>query len=178
MNSLTGFMRGHEVRDENGHNALRSGWRQAQKTSLGQINQAMVEFTDETAIPLLRVSLGIVYIWFGVLKIIGASPVAGMVAETAFLVPPGVFVRLVGLLELVVGLGLLFRAALHLTLVLFFCQLVGTFLVLFVRPQRLFQHNNPLLLTKEGEFLLKNLVLLSAGLAVASTAPREDERIQ
>ena len=67
------------------------------------------------------------------------------------------------------GAGLLFGAALRLTLFLLWLQLAGTFLVLIVRPDIAFQHGNPLLLTTEGEFVIKNLVLIAAGLAVGST---------
>jgi uncharacterized membrane protein YkgB len=53
-------------------------------------------------------------------------------------------------------------------LALFALQMVGTFLVLIVQPDVAFQHGNPLLLTTEGEFVVKNLVLLSAGLLIGS----------
>ena len=46
-------------------------------------------------------------------------------------------------------------------------HLLGTFTVLVTQPDLAFQQGNPLLLTVEGEFVVKNLVLLSAGLALA-----------
>jgi putative oxidoreductase len=46
--------------------------------------------------------------------------------------------------------------------------MLGTFLVLVVQPDIAFQEANPLLLTTEGEFVIKNLVLLSAGLLIGS----------
>ena len=187
------LMKRHKARAE--HNGLSSGWRKAIHAfkeikepkradkvdsnlfSLGQIDQTVIDFTSKSAIPLLRVSLGVVYIWFGLLKITGASPVADLVKKTAFLIPKEMFVRLVGLLEIAVGLGLLFRAALRLTLLLFFFQLTGTFMVVLADPGAIFQKGNPFLLTKDGEFVLKNLILLSAGLVVGSTAHRQDEEI-
>jgi putative oxidoreductase len=51
---------------------------------------------------------------------------------------------------------------------LFVLQMLGTFLVLVVQPDIAFQEANPLLLTTEGEFVIKNLVLLSAGLLIGS----------
>ena len=65
-----------------------------------------------------------------------------------------------------VGVGLLFAVALRLTLFLFWLQMAGTFLVLVLRPDVAFQAGNPFLLTTEGEFVIKNLVLIAAGLAV------------
>jgi putative oxidoreductase len=46
--------------------------------ALNQGEQAIVTFMAESAIPLLRISLGIIYLWFGLLKILGVSPVADL----------------------------------------------------------------------------------------------------
>lgn len=54
-------------------------------------------------------------------------------------------------------------------LLLFAAQMLGTFLTAIVLPHVVFRDGNPLLLTVEGEFILKNLVLLAAGLVVGST---------
>jgi len=47
-------------------------------------------------------------------------------------------------------------------------HLCGTFLVLVMEPELAFQNGNPLLLTTIGEFVVKNLVLISAALVLAS----------
>jgi hypothetical protein len=54
--------------------------------------------------------------------------------------------------------------------------MVGTFLVFFVLPDVAFTAGNPLRLTVEGEFVVKNLVLLTAGLVVGSSLPALDPR--
>ena len=46
--------------------------------------------------------------------------------------------------------------------------MAGTFLVLVMHPEVAFQDGNPFLLTVEGEFVIKNLVLLSAALVIGS----------
>ena len=137
--------------------------------SRGQ-EQSEETFIDKIAIPLLRLSLGIVYIWFGALKIFGVSPVSDIVAKTLRPLPENVSVPLMGLWEVTIGIGLLLRMALKAILPLFFLQIAGTFMTFLRAPEEVFQDNNPLLLSKEGEFALKNLVLLSAGLAVATQA--------
>jgi len=137
--------------------------------SRGQ-EQSEETFLDKIAIPLLRLSLGIVYIWFGALKIFGVSPVSDIVAKTLRPLPENVSVPLMGLWEVTIGIGLLLRMALKAILPLFFLQIAGTFMTFLRAPEEVFQDNNPLLLSKEGEFALKNLVLLSAGLAVATQA--------
>ncbi len=136
-----------------------------------------VGFMEDWAIPLLRLSLAVTYLWFGALKLAGKSPVADLVAKTVFFLPKRIVVPLMGIWEMAIGFGLLLRFPLRLTLVAFFAQLAGTFTVLFVRPQDAFQEGNPLLLTDKGEFVVKNLVLASAGLAVGSRLNRKSERV-
>jgi putative oxidoreductase len=123
---------------------------------------------ERFALPLLRLSLGIVFVWFGILKITGQTPVGELVADTVFWLDPDLFVPLLGVFEVLVGVGLLFGRGLRLVLALFALQMIGTFLVLVVQPDVAFQNGNPLMLTTEGEFVVKNLVLLSAGVMIGS----------
>ena len=133
----------------------------------------MIRFMSAHGVRLLRLSLAVTFIWFGMLKIVGVSPVRDLVAHTVYWVSPEFFVPFLGVWEVAVGLGLLFAVAMRLTLLLFWLQLAGTFLVLVLRPDIAFQQGtNPLLLTTEGEFVIKNLVLISAGLVVGGTVRR------
>ena len=67
-------------------------------------------------------------------------------------------------------MGVALIAGRRLTVVSFVlvAHLTGTLLVFVMQPQVAFQHGNPLLLTTEGEFVMKNVVLISAGLVLAS----------
>lgn len=132
----------------------------------------MLTFMRGYGIGLLRISLGTVFVWFGLLKVIGRSPVERLVAATVYWVAPDIFVPLLGAWEMLIGLGLLFGMAVRLTSLLFWLQLAGTLMVLPLLPHVAFQGGNPLLLTMEGEFVINNLVLLSAGLAVGSHVRR------
>jgi uncharacterized membrane protein YkgB len=132
---------------------------------------------NRSAIPLLRLSLAVTYIWFGALKLIGKSPVSDLVKKTAFFIPQDIAMPLMGIWEVAIGVGLLLRFPLRLTLLALFGQLAGTFMVLFVRPREAFERGNPFLLTERGEFVVKNFVLLAAGMAVASTANRKTETV-
>ena len=140
-----------------------------------RLDQWMIRFMSGYGSRILRVCLGVVFVWFGWLKVIGKSPVAALIAHTVYWVPSGFFVPFLGAWEIAVGVGLLFAVALRLTLFLFWLQMAGTFLVLVVKPDIAFQGGNPLLLTTEGEFVIKNLVLIAAGLVVGGTI-RENRR--
>ena len=118
---------------------------------------------------LIRVSLATVFIWFGLLKIIGFSPVSDLVAQTIHWMPasPDLLVLLLGILETALGLGLLLSrgVVLRVMVIIFLLHLSGTMLVL-AQPDIAFQKKNPLLLTTEGEFVIKNLVMIAAGLVL------------
>ena len=137
-----------------------------------RLDQRMIRFMSGYGIRILRVCLGIVFVWFGWLKVIGQSPVAELIAHTVYWVPSEFFVPFLGVWEIAVGLGLLLAVVLRLTLLLFWLQMAGTFLVLVVKPEVAFQNGNPLLLTTEGEFVIKNLVLIAAGLVIGGTVQR------
>lgn len=140
-----------------------------------QLDAALIGFMTSHGVRFLRFALAVVFIWFGALKVAGRSPVADLVAQTVYWVPPRFFVPFLGVWEVVVGMGLLLGVALRLVLFLFWLQMAGTFLVLILRPGVAFQDNNPLLLTTMGEFVIKNLVLIAAGLVIGSTVQRKPE---
>lgn len=142
-----------------------------------RLDAAVASFMESHGITALRLAVAVVFIWFGALKVVDRSPVADLVADTVYWVPDDFFVRFLGVWEMVVGLGLLLRFALRVTLLLFWAQMAGTFLVLIVHPGLSFQDSNPLLLTVTGEFVVKNLVLISAGLVIGSTVRRRREEI-
>ena len=137
-----------------------------------RVDRAVIPFLRRVAVPVLRISLGVVFVWFGMLKIFEVSPVAGLVARTVYWVAPDVIVPVLGVFEVAVGVLLLLGRALRLTLLLFVMQMLGTFLTFFILPEVTFRDGNPFLLTVEGEFVVKNLVLISAAMVVGTTVRR------
>ena len=144
--------------------------------TLDRLDDIVIRFLRRWSLAALRVSVAVVFIWFGALKVFGVTPVTDLVASTVYWVDPDWFVPLLGVFEILVGVGLLIRRAIRLTLAMFALQMAGTFLVLVVQPDVAFQNGNPLLLTVEGEFVVKNLVLLSAGMVVGATVRRSTDR--
>ena len=144
------------------------------RASWSRLDEKMIKLMSAYGIHMIRYSLGVVFIWFGLLKVAAVSPVADLVAKIVYWAPPNFFVPFLGTWEVAVGLGLLFGVALRLTLFLFWLQLSGTFLVLVLRPDIAFQGGNPLLLTVEGEFVVKNIVLIASGIVVGGAVRRRD----
>jgi len=119
-----------------------------------------------------RVSLGIVFIWFGTLKVLGTSPVAVLVEQLFPWLPPSLSVPAIGVFEVALGIAFITKFALRITLALFWLHMAGTFLVPILRPDLSFLGGNPLYLTTVGEFVVKNLVLIAAGLVIGGTLKR------
>ncbi|OKI29058.1 hypothetical protein A6A25_30375 [Saccharothrix sp. CB00851] len=132
----------------------------------GAVSRAVDGVLDRS-VGLLRVALGVVFLWFGVLKVAGTSPVRDLVAATVPFAPASWLVPAVGVVEVLAGMALVVAVQVRLVTALAAVHLLGTFLVLVVQPAVAFRFGNPLLLSVTGEFVLKNLVLLAAALVVA-----------
>ncbi len=139
---------------------------------LRRLDEWVLQVVASHSIRLIRISMATVFVWFGLLKVIGFSPVADIVAQTTHWMPfpSDLFFLSLGVWEVVLGLGLLFGkgAVLRVTVLIFLLHLSGTLLVL-VQPDIAFQAGNPLLLTTEGEFVVKNLVMIAAGLVLLAS---------
>ncbi len=141
------------------------------RESLDRLDRRVLDFLARWSVPLLRISLAVVFLWFGALKVLDVTPVTDLVANTVYWVDPDWFVPVLGWAEIAIGLALLFNVFLRTAIALFLLQMLGTFLVLVIQPDVSFQ-GNVFELTVEGEFVVKNLVLLSAGLVIGSTVER------
>ena len=123
---------------------------------------------------LLRISLGIVFFWFGVLKFFpGLSPAQDLATRTIDLltfglVPPQITIPVLALWECVIGLGLMFNLFMRVTLLLLWVQMLGTITPLVLFPNEAFVRI-PYAPTLEGQYIIKNLVLISASIVIGAT---------
>ena len=117
----------------------------------------------------LRISLAIVFIWFGILKPFGLSPATELVKKTVYWFSPDIFVPILGWWEVCIGVFLLYRPLIKFAIILLFLQMPGTALPLFLLPEVCFK-SFPFVLTLEGQYIIKNLVLISAGLVIGGTS--------
>lgn len=125
-------------------------------------------------IVLLRVSLGIVFFWFGILKFFpGLSPAQDLATRTIDLltfglIPAQVSIPMLAAWECLIGIGLIFGLFMRATLLSLFLQMLGTITPIFFFPQEVFTHI-PYAPTLEGQYIIKNIVLISAGLVIGAT---------
>ena len=132
--------------------------------------ELLVEVLGRQSLPSMRILMGVLFLWFGGLKVAGLSPVSDLVAGTLPWADPEVVVPVLGAVEVLLGCALVMGIALRVALSVLAAHLGGTFLTFVMLPAWMFREHNPLLLTADGEFVAKNLVLVSAAIVLITHA--------
>jgi len=134
-----------------------------------QIDRMITAWMARHGLLILRIGLGVVFFWFGALKLVpDLSPAEDLVRRTTYFVDPAWFLPVLALWEMAIGLGLIFGKYMRITLLLLFLQMPGTALPLVVLPNAVWTEF-PYGLTLEGQYIIKNLVLIGAGIVLGGT---------
>jgi uncharacterized membrane protein YkgB len=142
-----------------------------------------IRLTRRYGVAMLRVALGLVYVWFGALKLIpGASPAEPLIRASYGFLPPvllNAFVVFIGVFEVVIGIGFVYGRLPRITNILMLMQLMGAFSPIVLRPDLVwvaFPHQ----WTLEGQYIFKDIILIAAGLVIAAATvhrlPEDPER--
>jgi len=132
---------------------------------LKEFDSLLIQRLNNWSLPVLRVSLGVVFIWFGALKPFGDSPANEVITKTIYWFDPDIFIPILGYWEMLIGICLLYTPLIRVGLFLLALQMPGTFLPLVLRPEICFI-DVPFNLTLEGQYIVKNLVLIGAAMVV------------
>ena len=141
---------------------------------LDAVDVRITQWMARYGVVTLRGALGLVFLWFGVLKFFpGLSPAQTLAIETIDLltfglIPAGVSLVLLATLECAIGLGLISGKFVRPTLLLLAFQMVGAASPLLLFPGEVF-NAFPYAPTLEGQYIIKNIVLVSAGLVIGAT---------
>ena len=144
------------------------------RKSVATIDIRLTHWMAQNGVRLLRISLGIVFFWFGVLKFFPSlSPAEDLAARTIDvltfgLMPASISVLILAAWECLIGLGLIFGVFMRATLFLLWLQMLGTVTPIFFFPHEVFAHI-PYAPTLEGQYIIKNIVLVSAGIVIGAT---------
>ena len=118
---------------------------------------------------LLRYSLAMIFIWFGLLQPLGISPAQELVENTVYWFDDkATFVNFLGWWEVVIGFTMCVRPLIRISIFLLFLQIPGTFLPLVLLPEVCFT-DFPYGLTLEGQYIVKNLIIISSALVIGGT---------
>lgn len=140
------------------------------------IDAQVTQWMSRYGLPALRYSLAIIFIWFGLLKVIGYSPATELVIRTVYWFDPSWFVPFLGVWEMIIGACFLYRPLVRLGIALLAPQMLGTLLPLILLPSIVFQ-GNPFLPTLEGQYIIKNLLIISAAIVIGATVRNPEEKL-
>lgn len=137
--------------------------------AIDRVDQRVTQWMARYGLTMMRVALGIIFFWFGALKLVpGLSPAEELVRNTIFFIDPNLFQPVLAVWEMAIGLGLITGLFMRVTLLLLFLQMPGTVLPIFITPTAVFTHF-PFGLTIEGQYIVKNLALITAAIVLGST---------
>lgn len=142
--------------------------------SLNSIDRRIAGLMEKYGILLLRISLGVTFLWFGFLKIIGISEANELATRTVYWIRPDIFIPILAIWEMLIGICLLVRPWARAAILLLFLQMPGTFLPLILLPETCWIHA-PWAPTLEGQYIIKNLVLISAAIVVGGTVRKTSQ---
>lgn len=134
----------------------------------------ITKWMADHSILFLRVSLGIIFLWFGALKFFpnlsSAEDLAIHTIEkiTFNYISGNSSILLLAIWECLIGIGLIIGKFMRLTLLLLFLQMLGTIMPIFIFPHKTFIHI-PYAPTLEGQYIIKNLVIIAAAIALGAT---------
>jgi uncharacterized membrane protein YkgB len=133
----------------------------------------MTEVKSNTLNPfkILSISIGIIYVWFGVLKFFfGLSPAEQVASQTIHqltfgLLPDNIAIATLATWECVLGIMLILRRYMKLVLILMFTHMCFTFTPFIFFPHQTFMHL-PYDFTLLGQYIMKNIIIISSGIVL------------
>ncbi|RIW15717.1 hypothetical protein D0X99_09845 [Algoriphagus lacus] len=116
-----------------------------------------------------RISLFIIYFWFGILKVLGISPAEPLVNNLfdqilAGIIPFDIFSRLFGLFECIIGIIWLFPQITRMALYILLIHMVSTFLPVLLLPNDTW--HSWFTPTLVGQYIIKNFALIALGMII------------
>ena len=149
------------------------------KEIINKLDSRFIKIMKRASIPSIRLSFGVIFIWFGILKPLGLSSAEGLLKATVIWLPfgsPEMWLIVIGLWEVVIGVFFFFKRTTRIAIVLLFLHMAGTFMPLIVLSEVTFQSNNILLPTLEGQYIIKNLMIISAALVLGGEIIRSNNK--
>lgn len=134
-----------------------------------QFDQIAVQWLSKHSLTILRISIGIVFLWFGTLKLVpGLSPAEPLIRSAIWFLPMSYFMPFLAFWEMVIGLGFVSGKFMRVTIILLLLQMGGAMSPLILSPDRIW-NTFPFALTFEGQYVVKDIILISAGLVIGAT---------
>jgi uncharacterized membrane protein YkgB len=143
------------------------------ETLFHQVDKQITRWMARNSLNVLRMGLGVIFVWFGALKLFpGLSPAEELVRNTIYFFNPDFFLPILAVWEILIGLGFISGFITNkfqrLTILLLFLQMPGTALPLVLLPEVCWT-SFPFGLTLEGQYIIKNLAIIGSALVLGAT---------
>lgn len=149
----------------------------AKKFTPAAIDTAAIAFFKKHGDILARVSLFIIFFWFGVLKLMDLSPANELVRALLHVTMPQIpftgFIIFLGLLEMVIGMFFLIKKTERAAIIMLAFHMIATFMPLAYLPQLAWQM--PFVPTLEGQYIIKNLAIIALAMGILAHLRTERE---
>lgn len=135
------------------------------------IDKKIIFFLKKNEIIIARLSIFIVYFYFGLLKLLGFSPATSLVKALfektlSQFIQFSTFYNLFSIFEMLIGIMFLIKGLERVAIFLLMIHLIMTILPLFLLPDLVWQ--NPLIPTLEGQYIIKNILLFALAVVIGS----------
>lgn len=138
--------------------------------TLTTLDSTIIKAAQKISLPLARFAIFVVFFWFGILKVLGSSPanplVQSLMEKTIPFMTFGQFIVLFGIYEMIIGIVFLFPSLVRLAIALLVPHMITTVLPLILLPAVTWQ--GFFVPTLEGQYIIKNIVIIALALAIAS----------
>lgn len=148
-------------------------------TIFAKIDLFIAEWMNRWSSSAIRISFGIIFIWFGILKPFDVSSAESLLKATVVWMPfgtPEFWLVVIGWWEVAIGVTFLFPQTTKIAIGLLFLQMFGTFMPLVLLPDITFQNGNFLTPSLEGQYIIKNVMIISAALALGGKYHKADDK--
>lgn len=138
--------------------------------TLLKIDAAIIHFFKRMGMPAARGALCIVFFWFGLLKVVGASPAEPLVIDLMKVTIPFItaehFMLLLGVYEMLIGLTFLVPRLERLAILLLFPHLIVTAAPLALLPEMTW--GGSMIPTLTGQYIIKNVLIVATAIGIAA----------
>lgn len=138
--------------------------------NIERIDNSLISFFKRISGPMARISLFVIFFWFGLLKVIGVSFATPLVQQLFERTIPfmefSLFLILFGFFEMIIGVLFLIKGAEREVIPLLFLHMVTTFMPLVLVPSATW--GGFLVPNLEGQYIIKNLALIAVAISIAA----------
>jgi uncharacterized membrane protein YkgB len=140
------------------------------QTRVENIDRSLTRLLARYSLTILRITVGVVFVWFGALKFFpGLSPAEHLIRESITFLSMDWFLPFLAALEVTIGVCYILGGKfLRIAVILMLGQMAGAMSPMVLRPDLIWV-KFPFIWTLEGQYVFKDIVLIAVALTIGAT---------